>query len=300
MLLRTMRYLRRDKRGISNVIVVMLSLVLVVIIVSNVILSSYQMNQFDWERMQENVEITNVARLISSSWSVAQSEYAISFGTHVSGSYIDTQAVDGRYETFMENASGTNASQLGIVAALAIDPNTTPLTSIRTLEVQLYYRVNDSGANWYLKAFNWTLDDYWDNGFNSTSGNTPTTDWNNYTVNLTDEWRSYLRNDGTIYVEIQSGQTSANQTSIDIDFLGVRALLIGSTTITFRNKGSVTAHLVSLWVDSPTIHRRYDMNLFINAGDSIDYASGGINLVDNASLVKIITERGTASVFKVS
>jgi len=138
MLLPTMKRLRMDKRGISNVIVFMLSLVLVVIIVSNVILWSYQMNQFDWERMQENVQILSAAK-----------------------------TVDG-------------------------------------------------------------------------------------------------------------------------------------TTFTFQNKGSVTSQLVSLWVDNTTIHQRYDMNLFISAGDSVNYTRNDISLVDNASIVKIVTERGTISVFNSS
>jgi Na+-transporting NADH:ubiquinone oxidoreductase subunit NqrC len=56
------RLLKREKRGISTVIVVMLSLVLVVIIVGNVVLWSYQMNQVDLERMQETVTIANVTR----------------------------------------------------------------------------------------------------------------------------------------------------------------------------------------------------------------------------------------------
>lgn len=54
------RHLKNDKHGISNVIVVMLSLILIVVIVANVVLWSYQMNQFDWDRMQEKVEILNV------------------------------------------------------------------------------------------------------------------------------------------------------------------------------------------------------------------------------------------------
>jgi Na+-transporting NADH:ubiquinone oxidoreductase subunit NqrC len=57
------RLLKREKRGISTVIVVMLSLVLVVIIVGNVVLWSYQMNQVDLERTQETLTITNVTRL---------------------------------------------------------------------------------------------------------------------------------------------------------------------------------------------------------------------------------------------
>lgn len=52
------RRLERDKRGVSNVMVVMLSLVLIVIIVDNIVLWDYQMNQLDWERMQEKIEIT--------------------------------------------------------------------------------------------------------------------------------------------------------------------------------------------------------------------------------------------------
>ena len=54
------RRLRRDRRGISNVIVVVLSLVIILAIVSNVVLWNYDMNQVDWEKMKENVTITSV------------------------------------------------------------------------------------------------------------------------------------------------------------------------------------------------------------------------------------------------
>jgi len=54
------RRLRRDRRGISNVIVVVLSLVIILAIVSNVVLWNYDMNQVDWEKMKENVTITGV------------------------------------------------------------------------------------------------------------------------------------------------------------------------------------------------------------------------------------------------
>jgi hypothetical protein len=36
----------------------MLSLVLVVTVVSNVVLWSYQKNNIDWERMQEKIDVT--------------------------------------------------------------------------------------------------------------------------------------------------------------------------------------------------------------------------------------------------
>ena len=60
--------LKQDQRGISNVIVVMLSLVILVIISANVILWSYQMNQLDWEKMQEDINIVDVTR-VGEAWS---------------------------------------------------------------------------------------------------------------------------------------------------------------------------------------------------------------------------------------
>jgi hypothetical protein len=54
------RHLKRDKRGISTVIVVMLSLALLVTVVGNMVLWSYQMNELDMQRIQENVTLKNV------------------------------------------------------------------------------------------------------------------------------------------------------------------------------------------------------------------------------------------------
>ena len=62
----TCRRLKRDRRGISNIIVVALSLVIILAIVSNIVLWNYEMNQLDWEKMRENVIITNVERLTGS------------------------------------------------------------------------------------------------------------------------------------------------------------------------------------------------------------------------------------------
>ena len=56
------KLLKCEKRGISTVIVVMLSLVLIVMIVGNVVLWSYQMNEVDLERTQETVTLANVTR----------------------------------------------------------------------------------------------------------------------------------------------------------------------------------------------------------------------------------------------
>jgi len=62
----TCRRLKRDRRGISNIIVIALSLVIILAIVSNIVLWNYEMNQMDWEKMKENVIITNVERVTGS------------------------------------------------------------------------------------------------------------------------------------------------------------------------------------------------------------------------------------------
>jgi hypothetical protein len=52
----------------------MLSLVLIVVIVANVILWSYQMNQLDWEKMRENIAIVDVSRF-REVWSYMKEAY---------------------------------------------------------------------------------------------------------------------------------------------------------------------------------------------------------------------------------
>ncbi|MGC9345385.1 MAG: hypothetical protein ACP5ER_01145, partial [Candidatus Bathyarchaeales archaeon] len=168
--------LKHDKYGVSNVIVVMLSLVLIVVIVANVVLWSYQMNQFDWERMQEKIEVVET-KSGESSWFVAQTEYAIEIGKNVSGSYTDTHlAEDGVWETFQEELSpAPRRYRLFINGTFAINIESYPLNNIQTVEILLKYNASDTGEKWYLKAYNWSAQAYSDNGFNDTSGNQPST-----------------------------------------------------------------------------------------------------------------------------
>ncbi len=92
--------LKRDKRGVSNVIVVMLSLILIVVIVANVVLWSYQMNQIDWERMQENIAILDVTT-IRETWLYNPSGYALGGSTSwLSGGISNLISDNSVYMTF--------------------------------------------------------------------------------------------------------------------------------------------------------------------------------------------------------
>ena len=296
-----MQRIRQNKKGVSNIIVVALGLVIVVTIVVNVFLWNFEMNQLDWEKIKEDIKITDVAHVnvTRSFWFVAQSEYIVNTGNHMNGTYENTKvANDGNWETFQEG-TGSPSYRLDINGTFILDVSAYPLESISTVEIQLRYRASDGFEKCFLKAYNWTAQAYRDNGFNLTAGHTPTGGWDNYAINLTDKWRSYVRGDGTIYVKFHDEGNDAVRTTIDIDFLGVRTVASG-TRFTFKNKGSSTSHLVSLWVNNSTHHRRYNISIFINTGDTESYIRSDISLPNKPYIVKVVTERGNIAIHSES
>ncbi len=186
--------------------------------------------------------------------------------------------------------------QLDMNGDFTIDLSTYSPEDIQAVEIQLRYRTDDSEENWYLKAYNWTASTYSDSGFNSTAGHTPTTGWDYYAVNLTNVWQSYVHSNGTIKVKIVDQGVDSNQTSVDIDFLGVKAKIDG-TQFTFENNGGFTIHLVSLWVNNSTDHQRYDINIFVNSAETKNYLRTDISLPTDGYTVKVVTERGNTAVY---
>jgi hypothetical protein len=172
------------------------------------------------------------------------------------------------------------------------------LDYIQTVEIQLRWRADDAGENWYLKAFDWTAAAYTDSGFNKTSGQTPSSGWDTYALNLTSKWRSYVSDSGTMYVQLQDSHADVNQTTIEIDFLAVRVKING-TRFTFRNEGSVTLHMVSLWIINSTLHQHYDMDAIVNSAEIFSYIRADISLTNNSYVVKVVTERGNKAVYSV-
>lgn len=80
----------------------MLSLILVVVIAANVVLWSYQMNQLDWEKMQEKIEITEV-------YSTAPTWYYPGFSYRVQHNITSVVAVaDYQIKIMVVNGTGTS------------------------------------------------------------------------------------------------------------------------------------------------------------------------------------------------
>jgi hypothetical protein len=278
---------------LSNIIVVVLSLVILAIIVVNVILWNYQMSQSDWERTQETFTVDSVSRLTRSPWFVTQTEYQLNTGNRIDGSYSDTQFVDGNYERFRES---TPTRELDINGTFSIDISSYPLEHIQSVELQLIYSVGDTSEQWYMKAYNWTSKTFSNVGFNSTNGHSPSAGWNSYAVNLTDQWRSYVGNDGRIIVQVHDQGPDAPRTNMDIDYLATRPVIDGAV-FTFHNKGPRTAHLVSIWICDTVEHKRYETDIFVNSGETMPYTRVDIMLPNGQYTAKVVTERGNTGVY---
>lgn len=189
-----------------------------------------------------------------------------------------------------------NTYAFDVIGRFNLDLDTYPVNSIQTIEIQMRFRANDSLEKWYFKAYNWNSSTYNDIGFNSTSGHTPTTGWDYYTLNLTNEWQSYVNGNGTLLVKIIDQSPDIDQTVIDLDFFGVRMKQEG-TQFTIENNGPLTVHLVSMWIIKTTNHEHYDINIFVNSAATKNYVRFDVPLpIDNYS-VKTVTERGNIAVY---
>ena len=97
-------------------------------------------------------------------------------------------------------------------------------------------------------------------------------------------------------IKIVDSGPDDDQTTIDLDYLSARTTFDG-TTFTFENNETFTSHLVSLWVNNATHHQRYDVNIFINAGEALTYLSNNVSLSDRPFIIKVITERGNGAIY---
>jgi len=187
--------------------------------------------------------------------------------------------------------------RLNINNTFAIDLSTYPLNYVHGIEIFVRYNVTEAAEKWFLRAYNWTELTFTSSSFNNTEGNQPTlNEWNEYAVNITEDWRSYVKDDGTLLVEFFDEGLNTNQTIVEIDFFGVRAIIDGAR-FDLKNTGSMTAHVVSIWIINSTNHKHYDANLFINAGEETTNIRVDISLPEDDFIAKVVTERGNIAVF---
>ena len=100
---------RKNKRGISTVITVILSLVILVIVIENVVIWGYNINQYDWERMHENLSILNVTS-DSSGGSFFSFENNGPLTVQIVSIWVDNLTLHSHYDVDYFINSGVNAS----------------------------------------------------------------------------------------------------------------------------------------------------------------------------------------------
>jgi hypothetical protein len=171
---------------------------------------------------------------------------------------------------------------------------------------------------------NWTIDSAWTIGsvdvtlqlYNYTLGSYPTSGngYMNYTssaIENTDETKNQIisvnpiscRN-ATGYWKMKVKGVKTTDTQFDfkadwIEYKAIKAIKAGGTSFTFENTGSLTCHLVSLWIINSTVHQRHDIDVFINSGETYTYIRDDIDLPDGQCTVKVVTERGNTGVYSI-
>jgi hypothetical protein len=154
-------------------------------------------------------------------------------------------------------------------------------------------------VNVTLQLFNYTLGDYptSENGYIAyTSGDTPNIDETKnqtITVNPTD----FRNATGYWRMKIKGVKATDTQFDFKVDWIEFKVVTDSGTLFTFENAGSLTSHVVSLWIINSTNHRRYDANLFINSGEEATYIRADIRLPSTPFIAKVVTERGNMAVF---
>jgi hypothetical protein len=304
----------------------MLGLVLLTIVFSNVILSNYQMNELDRKTMQEKLSLLNATRTTRSEWFTAQNEYSVFTGGIESGTYLQTQVADGKFEAFMGQPVLTNTSfnpsahlsemkrtvvsawsveykiaeawldRLTIDNVFALDLSALPLDNVQGIEIALRYNVSRS-EKWFLKAYNWTASDFSDYGFNNTVGNLPLlSQWNDYAVNVVNGSKDYVSSNGTVRMELQNEASTTSQTALQIDFFGVRAIING-ICIDLHNSGPLATHVVAAWILNSTYHDRRDVDIFVNPAEDASVTIADLAFPQDNFTVKAVTEIGNEAVF---
>jgi hypothetical protein len=211
------------------------------------------------------------------------------------------KAIDVQFELKVDwiefKVTTSDIYRLDMNGDFALDLSTYPLNNIHGIEICVRYNVSGDTEKWFLKAHNWTASDFNDVGFNNTGGNQPILNaWNDYAINITEDWMDYVSSNGTLLIKFRDEGISANQSITEIDFLGARAIIDG-TRFDIRNSGPFTTHIVAIWIVNSTDHQRYSTNLFINSGEESTYIRADIKLPENNFIAKVATERGNISVF---
>jgi hypothetical protein len=74
----------------------------------------------------------------------------------------------------------------------------------------------------------------------------------------------------------------------------------GGPYFIFRNSGTLTSHIVSLWVINSSLHQHYDVDIYLNSGQDLVFYRDDIDIPHGQYIAKIVTDKGNLAVFSGS
>jgi hypothetical protein len=156
-----------------------------------------------------------------------------------------------------------------------------------------------ASVNVTVQLYNFTSGAYQTSGFGYsayTSSSTPNTDENSSqstSVRTTD----FRNATGYWKIKVKGVKAGSEQFDFKADMIEFNAVKLGGTLFTLKNKGSLTVHIISIWVNNATLHQRYETDIFINSANTESYTYNNITLPNKPYEVKATTERGNTAVF---
>jgi hypothetical protein len=100
-------------------------------------------------------------------------------------------------------------------------------------------------------------------------------------------------------IKVTGVKASGTQFDIKADFIELGVPDNGPQFM-FRNSGSVTSYIVSLWVINSTFHQRYGVNIYLNSGEDVLFHRDDITIPNGQYTVRIVTDRGNLATFSGS
>jgi hypothetical protein len=100
-------------------------------------------------------------------------------------------------------------------------------------------------------------------------------------------------------MKVTGVRSSSAQFDLEVDLIGLQPPS-GGPYFLFRNSGTLTSHIVSLWVINSSLHQRYDVNIYLDSGQDLVFYRDDIGIPSGQYTVRIVTARGNLAVFSGS
>jgi hypothetical protein len=167
------------------------------------------------------------------------------------------------------------------------------------LNLSLNLAWTTSSVEVVIQLFNHTLNDYptSGNGYISyTSSASPEKDENaTQTININ---ANHFRNStGGWKLKITGSKTTENYFDLKVDMISYTPFRMTGINVTCTNRGSLTVHIVAVWIVNSTIHKRHEISWYLNSGETSSYIINERLTSNSQYTIKIVTERGNIAIF---